>query len=303
MKLTHIKGNTYVIEAGEFIPVYKLGDGRCILMDTGLVEEREALEQTLLENGLTPAAVLCSHAHVDHCANNRYFQEKYGAKVALSGPEAGMCCHILNLKCYRLLSSPHAAEEEMRAMVQIPDRIFPSVDADFEIEGAVFRVLQTPGHSSGHVSFITPDNVCYVADALMSEDRLDAKLPYGLSVEVALSSRARLVQLDCDQYIMAHRGVCSREDFPALVEKNQELVLHRAAQIKSVIQRPMNFSEIVAAVAKQLGLYSKKPRRGLYYERNIRFFMEFMLDRGEVEIEVHDGVVYYVQVDNARTSL
>ena len=40
-----------------------------------LQQEREELEAALLENGLRPAGVLCSHSHVDHCANNRYFQE------------------------------------------------------------------------------------------------------------------------------------------------------------------------------------------------------------------------------------
>ena len=112
MKLSQVKGNTWVIEANQLIPLYKLGDGRCVLLDTGLFEEREELEETLLSNGLTPAGVLCSHAHVDHCANSGYFQKEYGAKIALTYPEAGMCASLLNLKCYFLTLSlpnrPHA---------------------------------------------------------------------------------------------------------------------------------------------------------------------------------------------------
>ena len=106
MNLTQIKGNTWVIEANQLIPLYKLGDGRCVLLDTGLFEEREELEETLRGAGLTPAGVLCSHAHVDHCANSGYFQKEYGAKIALTYPEAGMCASLLNLKCYFLTLSP-----------------------------------------------------------------------------------------------------------------------------------------------------------------------------------------------------
>ena len=95
MKLTQVKGNTWVIEANQLIPLYRLGEGRCVLLDTGLAEEREELERTLLEAGLTPAGVLCSHAHVDHCANNGYFQQRFGAKIALTAPEAGMCASLL----------------------------------------------------------------------------------------------------------------------------------------------------------------------------------------------------------------
>ena len=82
MKLTQVKGNTWVIEAMALIPFYKLDSRRVILLDTGLREEGEAIEQTLLKNGLEPVGILCSHVHVDHCGNNRYFQEKYGIPVA-----------------------------------------------------------------------------------------------------------------------------------------------------------------------------------------------------------------------------
>ena len=70
MKLTQVKGNTWVIEANQLIPLYRLPEHRCILLDTGLREERDELEQALLQAELTPAGILCSHAHIDHCANN-----------------------------------------------------------------------------------------------------------------------------------------------------------------------------------------------------------------------------------------
>ena len=169
MKLTQVKGSTWVLEANELIPLYLLDDRRCVLLDSGLAKEREEIEKTLLEAGLEPAGILCSHAHVDHCANNRYFQEKYHLPVALTAPEAGMCSSILNLKCYRLLVSPDAAEQEMSEMVHVPDLILPPVDGPIRLAGAMFRILHTPGHSSGHICAVTPDNVCYTGDALMSQ--------------------------------------------------------------------------------------------------------------------------------------
>ena len=103
-----------------------------------------------------------------------------------------MCSSILNLKCYRLLVSPDAAEQEMSEMVHVPDLILPPVDGPIRLAGAMFRILHTPGHSSGHICAVTPDNVCYTGDALMSQALLDAKLPYGLSIQLAMESRERL---------------------------------------------------------------------------------------------------------------
>ena len=231
MKLTQVKGSTWVLEANELIPLYLLDDRRCVLLDSGLAKEREEIEKTLLEAGLEPAGILCSHAHVDHCANNRYFQEKYHLPVALTAPEAGMCSSILNLKCYRLLVSPDAAEQEMSEMVHVPDLILPPVDGPIRLAGAMFRILHTPGHSSGHICAVTPDNVCYTGDALMSQALLDAKLPYGLSIQLAMESRERL---------------------------------------------------------------TRRPRRALYYERNIRLFVEYLMDQGELGMETRQGTAFYL---------
>ena len=293
MNLRQVKGDTWVLEANQLIPVYRMGS-RCVLLDTGLRKEREEIEKTLLDAGLTPAAVLCTHAHVDHCANNEYFQKKYHIPVALSGPETGMASSILNLKCYRLLVSPDTAEQEMRDMVHTPDIIIPYVDWKLNLVGVEFGIVTTPGHSSGHVCVVTPDNVCYAGDAIMSREMLGAKLPYALSLQHAMESREKLRKLNCDYFIMAHKGICAGEEIGQLIEDNRALILQRAAEIRALVTEPMSFSQVCAKVCQKYELFSTRPRRALYYERNIRFFMEFLLDRGEIDMESRQGVAYYL---------
>ena len=140
MDIRPIMGNTWVLEGMEWIPFYKLDERRCILLDTGLLGEWEELEQTLLDHGLTPAGILCSHAHVDHGGNNRYFQEKYQIPVALTAKEAGMCAGLLNLKCYFLMLPPGMVEREAAHLVHTPDVIIP----DNTRSSVEFQILQTP---------------------------------------------------------------------------------------------------------------------------------------------------------------
>jgi len=299
MELIQIKDNTWALAANQLIPVYRLGDGRCILLDSGLAKEREEIEQALLGAGLTPAGILCSHAHVDHCANNRYFQEKYRIPVALTAPEAGMCSSILNLKCYRLLVSPDAAEQEMSDMVHTPDVIIPWADGPFELAGVRFQIVTTPGHSSGHVCAVTPDGVCYAGDALMSREMLRAKLPYALSIQHAMDSRQKLRRLDCACFLMAHKGVCPGSEIGQLIDDNHSLILRRVEEMRALITRPMHFSDICAAVCRRYELFSQRPRRALYYERNIRFFIEFMVDRGQLGMESREGVAWYLPAEES----
>lgn len=298
MNLTQIKGNTWVIEANQLIPLYKLDETRCVLLDTGLFEEREELEETLLSNGLTPAGVLCSHAHVDHCANNGYFQEKYGAQVALTFPEAGMCSTPLTLKCYFLTLSPGTVERESSCMIHRPDVFLPMSDGPFSFCGAEFQIVHTPGHSAGHICTITPDNVCYTADALLSAELLNAKLPYSLSHKLAMDSREKLRRLDCGAYIMAHRGVCSGSDIGGLIDANQALVRRRAEEILALIDRPMTASQIDEKACVLYQLFTHKPRRSLRFERNVRFFIEYLVDAGRLTETCKNGATYYSPAKN-----
>lgn len=300
MELRQIKGNTWVAEAMELIPFYKLDETRCILLDTGLLQEQEELEQALLSQGLRPVGVLCSHAHVDHCASNGYFQKKYGAKIALTAPEAALCSNILTLKCYFLTLPPDMVARESSCMVHTPDVIIPPEDGPFSFCGAEFHILHTPGHSAGHICTITPDNVCYTADALLSHELLGAKLPYHLSHQAAMDSREKLRGLNCARYIMAHRGTCSPDEIEALIDENQALIHRLAQEILSLIVRPMSASQINEAVCIQDELFTNKPRRALRFERNIRFFMEYLTDRGLLEMFCKNGIVYYRRPENSQ---
>lgn len=295
MQLTQIKGNTWVIEATQLIPLYKLDGKRCVLLDSGLPQEREELEETLRGAGLTPVGVLCSHAHVDHCANNGYLQERYGVKVALTPPEAGMCSSLLTLKCYFLTLSPGTVARESACMVHTPDVSIPMWDGPFDFCGAAFQIVHTPGHSAGHICAVTPDNVCYTADALLSRELLTAKLPYCLGHQPALASREKLRGLGCDAYIMAHRGVCSGEEIGTLIDANQALILRRAEEILALVERPMTASQIDEAACTLYELFTHKPPRALRFERNVRFFIEYLVDVGRLAEVCQNGTAYYVR--------
>lgn len=294
MKLKCVKGNTYVLEAAEaLIPFYRLPDNTCILLDTGLLVDREDMEQTLLDHGLTPAGILCSHAHVDHCASNGYFQEKYHIPVALTYPESGMCSTLLTLKCYFLTLSPDIVRQDASHMIHRPDVIIPDNDCTFEFCGVPFQIIQTPGHSSGHIAVITPDNVCYTGDALLSRECQAAKLPYALHHRTAIESRQKLIDLPCDYFIMAHQGVCTGADFPSLVRDNDELIYRRAGEILSLIQGPVLFSDINRLACAHFKLLTRQPRRALRFERNVRFFVDFLTEEGYLDMSCTDGTVFY----------
>ena len=210
-----------------------------------------------------------------------------------------MCASLLTLKCYFLTLSPGMVERESSCMIHRPDVIIPAEDGPFSFCGAEFRIVHTPGHSSGHVCTITPDNVCYTADALLSAELLTAKLPYNLSQQMALHSRETLRHLGCDLYIMAHRGVCPGSEIEELIDKNQSLVHRRAEEILGLVTRPMTARQIDEAACVLYKLFTHKPSRSLRFERNVRFFIEYLVDTGRLDEVCQNGATYYVRTENS----
>ena len=97
LELEQVRGNTWMLKGWELIPVYRLDEHRCVLLDTGLVSQREELIQALTENELEPVGIICSHAHIDHMGNNAFLMEKFGTKLAMSLGEAGHQMSYLGL--------------------------------------------------------------------------------------------------------------------------------------------------------------------------------------------------------------
>ena len=206
-----------------------------------------------------------------------------------------MCSSLLTLKCYFLTLSPRTVERESSCMIHRPDVFIPAADGPFAFCGAEFRIVHTPGHSSGHICAITPDNVCYTADALLSSELQNAKLPYNLSHLMAMESREKLRGLGCDAYIMAHRGVCAGAEIGALIDMNQALVQRRAEEILDLVDQPMTACQIDEAACILYQLFTRKPRRSLRFERNVRFFIEYLVDTGKLAETCQNGATYYIK--------
>jgi glyoxylase-like metal-dependent hydrolase (beta-lactamase superfamily II) len=115
----------------------------CVVFDPGF--DPDALFDYLDTHGLSPAAILCTHGHSDHIAGNAALKRRWpecplvigaGDAEKLTNPE-------LNLSAafgVALLSPP-------------ADRVVCEGER-FQAAGLEFDVLETPGHSCGHVVYL-----------------------------------------------------------------------------------------------------------------------------------------------------
>lgn len=296
MELLQAKGNTWYLADWQLIPIYKTDERHCILLDSGLISQREDIENTLKANGLTPIGILGTHAHTDHSPNHHYFREKYQIPVALSGGEAAISRNPLLLKAYYyMLSSEQLLSfEEYREMLTEIDRIICPEEESVSFCGAEFTIIPTSGHSPNHIAIGTPDGVLYLGDAVLSGASLtESKLPYFFSIADAFRTMEKLGalirgQTAYDMFITAHRGI--HTELTELLSQNIETVQNIADKIAAWIDRPMTISEAIGVICENLSLLSSRVRRSTYYERNIRTYLEYLTDTGKIEMYAKRGV-------------
>lgn len=294
MELKQAKGNTWYLEDWQLIPLYKVDAHHCILLDTGLYEQRQDIEEALKQAELTPIGILGSHAHNDHSSNHRYFQQKYHIPVALPMGEAAICCSMANLKGYFFMNSMEelkANERVSHMLVRADQLIFPE-DTVFELCGVKFDILHTPGHSPDHICIRTPDDVLYLADALLTGGELShAKLPFHFCFHEAFQSLQMLRNTQASCYLAAHRGVYTA--LGTLPEQNIARVRDRADIIAKLIDRPIHLSEVSRRVCEAFRLRSGTKGAVALYERNTRAYLEYLRDEGLIETVTKDGIFYY----------
>ena len=210
MELEQVKDSTWVLKSWELIPVYRLDAHKCILLDTGLVEQREELQEALTNYGLEPVGVICSHAHIDHMGNVAYLKEKYGAKLAMSLGEAGHQMSYLGLNVTSYLLPPEDLEswDAVKGTPCLADRIILPTEDHITFCGAEFDIVHTPGHTVDHICTRTADNVLYLGDAMMTGRTLHhSKFPFAFCVRDYLDSMRKMRSEPADKFIVAHFGV------------------------------------------------------------------------------------------------
>ena len=294
MELRQIKGDTWCMEGAELIPLVRLPGDKCVLLDSGHAFEGEALTAALEGAGLTPLGVFCSHAHVDHAGNNHYLRRRYGAKLCLPAGEAALSANLTMYKAVYNAFTPRNLERRNGHLLGPVDEVVGPQDGMMEFCSVPLQVVHTPGHTPEHICTVTPDGVLYTADALMAGHVLEsAKLPYHGLHEEARQSMEKLRYTACSVCVVAHQGVV--KDLPGLVDANLAALDRLSEDLLSLAVEPVCMDQLCLAYYHKKQLLTTHIEKAALYARNIDAMAEYLVDMGRMDIQVQEGVRYFVR--------
>jgi len=294
MEIKEARGNTFCIDTGmTYIPFYKISNEDIILFDTGWAKgEREGIDELLEKNNFKIAGIICSHSHIDHVGNNTYFKEKHKCTIAMPGYEAFICSSEINLKLYFNSQTLTEVIEHFGHMVCETDIMILPNQNRVSVCGIEFKIIHTPGHSPAHICIVTPDDVAYLGDALISYEVMEgAKMPYAFILREDLKSKAKLYDLKCSKYIVAHKGMY--DDVTKLITDNIIFYKYRAERIYAVIDGEMTMEDILKAVIEKYKIRVNSRYRYSFLERMLRFYVEYLHETGSIKLDMVDGFLKY----------
>lgn len=162
-------------------------DESMLIVDPG--NDGDKIQAIVTELGRKPVAILLTHTHYDHIGAVEEIRNVYNIPVYVSPLEQAW------------LNDPMLNLSGMLRHNDMPDLILTPAEHEFEMKdytlgGMTFKVVPTPGHSIGSVSFIFPESEFVVTgDALFAGSIGRSDLHTGNMDQLLTSIRTHLFTL------------------------------------------------------------------------------------------------------------
>jgi glyoxylase-like metal-dependent hydrolase (beta-lactamase superfamily II) len=308
--LTHV--NAYLVD----------GEDGYLLVDSGwnTPESFDALQKELSSIGADIgdiSQIVVTHVHPDHYGMAGRIKELSGATLYLHEiekqfiePRYSNMESLLNMTADWLRTNgvpPDETGEIRNASLEIVDLVVPT-PPDIVLHGDetistgkfTFRVLWTPGHSSGHVCLYEPEKKVFISgDHILPTITPNIGM-HPQSVENPLGSYidslSRIMKLDTEIVLPGHD-----EPFRELVPRIKEIIRHHGQRnqeiLKTVASEPKTAYRIAGDVTWATS--ARWQDLPLIHKRMAIFetlsHLEFMVARRKISKTSKDGIIYYRQ--------
>jgi glyoxylase-like metal-dependent hydrolase (beta-lactamase superfamily II) len=266
-----------------------------VIVDTGHDKSYgSAIKKALVGLGLTPKAIINTHAHADHYGGNDYLLRQFAVPVYAPAFEASIMQSPYLEPVYLFYGAKPPVElmsKWLLAKASQVDR--PLVPGELKLLDIPITVIDTSGHAHTHMSLVVGE-VLIAADALFGASVLERyPLPFGQDIGQQLRSAALLNDVGCQQVIPGHGE--PTQDVAGLIAHNLR-AFERAAEAVYRSCHERTTAGVLQATCAALNItMSDLPR---YYLNLcvVAAYLSYLREAGRVELTLRDNSVIWRQL-------
>jgi hydroxyacylglutathione hydrolase len=166
-----------------------------VVIDPG--DNIDEILAVLARHALKVMAIVITHAHIDHIGGAAKLKASTGAPVYMNAKDQELYDHL----------DVQASWLQMKTPERTPIDSEAREGDSLELGGAVFHVLETPGHTQGSISLWIPaENKLIAGDTLFRDGIGRTDLPGGDGRQILRSIRDKLLPLPDDAAVVPGHG-------------------------------------------------------------------------------------------------
>lgn len=249
-ELIQVGENTYYIDCPTNIGIYVYGHNKVCMIEGGSdnTAAKKALDH-ITANGWQLEMILNTHCHADHTGGCAFLKEQTGCNVYAPGPEASIIQYSY-LNSTVLFGGFPAKELDNKFTFAPPCECLPVTE---KILPPGMEFIHTDGHSFEQLAYRTPDDIWFVADAVIAAETLPKyKISFLYNIEKHLDTLERLKKLKGRLFIPAHRPPL--KDIAKLAEINRINTLEVADDIKRFCRGGITIDALLERIFKEYSI-------------------------------------------------
>ena len=285
--LIQCAANTYYLRCYSNAGVYDLGDGTCVLIDTGDHKKSVSdLNKAIEAHGWRVRMIFNTHCHIDHITGNRFFRDTYGCDIYAPHIETFFIEENLLEPNFYYLGVPTNRSRNFffRPVGTKAKELTP------DVLPAGFELLPLPGHCYNMVGIKTPDDVWFLSDAIVDASTFESyRLPLFYDINKSIETANMLATLPGAFFVPAHSAAA--KDISALCRLNAAALADNKKEILA-LSDGKTFEEIFADTCRlfKIDLDMDKYAKLTY---TVRIYLQALLEDGTLTASLEDGKLVY----------
>lgn len=270
-------------------------DRQAVIVDTGLDKDAgKRLKKACETLGVTPVAILNTHAHADHYGGNSFLLRTFDLPVYAPPFEASILENPYLEPVYLFGGAKPPPELLSKWLLAKPSKVTHVLKPGrLELAGLAFDILDTSGHAHTHYAVRVGD-VLIAADAVFGATVLERyPLPFGQDIGAQMESAARVADVGARVVLPGHGE--PTEDVQALVQANLN-AFARAAEAVAAACTGVGTEMVLKNAAAVLGLVMTDLPRYYLNLCVVSAYLSYLRETGRVELALQDNQVWWARV-------